>query len=149
VISGPSGAGKTTIATAVAAQLGATLLSKDRSKEALTPALHDGSADGSLRVSGAAMDVLYSIAVASGTGLVLEANWRHDLDAPRLRRLGLPINEVFCFAPEEVLRERIRRRVDSGERHPIHRDVLDPESSPPPCRPRGPSPGRTRLDLRF
>jgi hypothetical protein len=93
----------------------------------MAPALHDGSADGSLRLSGAAMDVLYSVAIASGSGLVLEANWRHDLDAPRLRELKLPVLEVFCFAPAGVLRQRIRRRVDSGERHPIHRDVLDPE----------------------
>jgi predicted kinase len=127
VISGPSGAGKTTIGTGVAARLGATMLSKDRLKEALAPTLHDGSAEGSLRLSGAAMDVLYSVAAASGTGLVLEANWRPDLDVPRLRGLRLPVVEVFCFAPAEVLRERIRRRLDSGERHPVHRDVLDPE----------------------
>lgn len=126
VVSGPPGAGKSTLAASLARALGVGLLSKDRLKEALFGAIPATEPAESLRLSHAAMDVLYATAGSSGGGLVLDANWHDDIDPPRLAALPLPLVQVVCEVPPDVARQRIVARIETGERHPVHRDVMDP-----------------------
>jgi tRNA (cmo5U34)-methyltransferase len=127
VVSGSSGAGKTTLASSLAEALGVALLSKDRLKEALHAALPATEPEQSLQLSFAAMQVLYDIAGRSSTGLVLEANWQPDVDVRRLSGLTVPLVQVFCDVPPELAQQRLRARVASGERHRVHRDAMAPE----------------------
>jgi predicted kinase len=124
IVSGPFASGKTVTAVQIAHLLPATVVSKDLIKEALAEPLEAVSDAESLRLSGAAMKLLYAIASASGVGLVLEANWKPHVDIPQLQKLDLPLVQVFCHAPADVLKARINDRIRLGQRHPVHRDVL-------------------------
>jgi predicted kinase len=127
VVTGTAGAGKSTLAAALAEALGVVLLSKDRLKETIHQALPADGTAGSLRLSAAAMDVLYDIAALSPGGTVLDANWRPDVDCQRLAALLLPLLRVFCNVPPRIAQQRLVDRVESGERHPVHRDAMDPD----------------------
>jgi hypothetical protein len=122
VISGELGSGKSTLARALAPRRGATVLSKDLLKEAMYDPLQLTSNQTSKAGSVAAIRIIYAIAAASSSPLVLEANWK-PLDVPQLVALDRPTVQVCCTAPPEVLVERVRTR----ERHPVHRDRAVPE----------------------
>jgi predicted kinase len=129
LVSGPPAAGKTTIAGPLAAELGFTLLAKDRIKETLHDALADSGAQlpvgsdlvWSRRLGAASMELLWALA-AEAPAVVLEANfWADDLRV-RGRLAGLAANpvEVFCQCPEE---EYLRRYADRApSRHQAHVD---------------------------
>lgn len=127
VVTGSPGAGKSTLATGLAEELGAVLLSKDRLKESMHRAAPVTEAAESLRLSMTAMQVLYDTAAESLAGTVLDANWHADSDPPRLTALRLPLVQVLCDVPPDVAQRRLVARIESGQRHPVHRDVLDPE----------------------
>jgi predicted kinase len=127
LVTGPPGAGKTTLAGALAAELGFALFAKDRLKEILHDALgHEALGDGadlawSRRLGGAAMEMLWALA-AYAPAVVLEANfWPDD---PRHRAhaqaLGTVPVEVHCACPvEECLRRYAER---AASRHVVHVD---------------------------
>lgn len=126
VVTGPPASGKTFVAVAIGKALPAVVLSKDLIKEALAEPLAIRTDEESLRLSGAAMALIYRLAAASGAGVVMEANWKAHVDGPKLERLTLPIIQVVCDAPTHVLRARMFDRIESGERHSVHRDVMSP-----------------------
>ena len=125
VVSGALGAGKTTLSRQLTGPLGATMLSKDRMKESMYEPLDLTTDERSLQGSVAAMRLLYDLAATSGSPLVVEANWK-PLDVPQLQALGRPTVQLFCDAPSAVLQQRVRARVRTGERHPVHRDRFVP-----------------------
>jgi predicted kinase len=127
VVSGTAGAGKSTLAAVLAETLGLVLLSKDRLKETIHQAVPADTTAASLRLSAAAMDVLYDTAALSPGGAVLDANWRPDVDCPRLAALSLPLLQIFCNVPPHIAQQRLVDRVESGQRHPVHRDAMDPD----------------------
>jgi predicted kinase len=123
LVTGPPGAGKTTIAVPLAAELGFPLLAKDRIKETLHDAL--GLEPGlawSRRLGGAAVELLWALA-ADAPAAVLEANFWPDDPRVRSRLLSLcptPI-EVHCQCPLDECRRRYEMR--APVRHPVHVDL--------------------------
>jgi len=125
-ISGRPGAGKSSLAFPLAADLGYSLVTKDMVKEALHDALYvpgEGKIDlaWSLRLSAASFAVLWTLAARAGD-MVIEANFhRHNDEAlRRLRGLGDQTVEVHCACPAEVAHARYNAR----SRHEVHQGTL-------------------------
>ena len=127
-ISGSPGAGKTSLATPLAAELGYALLTKDLIKETLHDALGVTVPDvahgvtvpdlaWSRRLGGAAMELLWTLAARSAD-VVIEANFRphSDYERSRLTALGGCPVEVHCACPADVAAARYNTRA----RHPVH-----------------------------
>lgn len=118
-VSGPPGAGKTSLAVPLAAELGYALITKDRIKETLHDAL-GGAQPGlawSRALGGAAMELLWTLA-GDAPRVVIEANFRPYSQYERAKLSGLggrPV-EVHCLCPAEVAVTRYNARV----RHPAH-----------------------------
>jgi predicted kinase len=121
LISGPPGAGKSTIAAPLAQALGFALLSKDTIKEALFDSLGVPAGDEawSKRLSNAAMDVLFALA-AHCPRVVLDANFKPDDPRQRERVAALSgsIVEVYCRCDPQTAMRRYAQRAEA--RHPAH-----------------------------
>jgi predicted kinase len=125
-ISGRPGAGKSSLASPLAAELGYSLVTKDLVKEALHDALYVPGEDKidlawSLRLTAAAYAVMWTVA-AGGGDMVIEANFPpHSEEAlRRLRGLGGRTVEVHCACPAEVAHARYSAR----SRHEVHQGTL-------------------------
>jgi predicted kinase len=120
-VSGAPGAGKTTLAVPLAAELGFALVRKDRIKETLHDALGAPPADlaWSRRLGAAAWEVLWALA-ADAPAVVVEGNFRPRDPYQRAKLAALaehPV-EVYCHCPPELAARRYdQREVDS---HPVH-----------------------------
>ena len=118
-VSGTPGAGKSTLAGPLAAELGYALITKDTIKETLHDAL--GAPEAGLawsqRLGGASMELLWTLA-ACAPAVVIEANFRpyNDYQCGRLRGLGGRAVEVHCACPPEVAAARYNARAT----HPVH-----------------------------
>jgi predicted kinase len=124
VVSGPPGAGKSTLAVPLAAALGFPLLSKDVIKETLFDALGHLEGDelaSSRRLGAAAMELLWRLA-AECPAVVIEANFRSrsPYERERLRALSPTPVEVYCRLPADIAAERYARRGARPDHHPIH-----------------------------
>jgi predicted kinase len=126
-VSGMPGAGKTSLAFPLAAELGYSLVTKDLIKETLYDALYvpnEGDIDGewwSGRLSGAPWELLFAVAAHAGD-MVIEANFHphSDLERDKLLSLRGPIVEVHCMCPAEVATARYNTR----QNHPVHLQTL-------------------------
>ena len=121
-VSGRLGAGKSTLAAPLAAELGYSLLTKDLVKETLHDALYvpgEGEIDEawSLRLGAASFELLFALAARAGD-IVIEANFHphSELERHKLRALGDRIVEVHCACPAEVAVARYNAR----PRHEVH-----------------------------
>jgi hypothetical protein len=128
LVTGPPGAGKSTLAGPLAARLGLPLIAKDDIKEALGDVLGDPpgewEADWSTRLSAASFTVLFAVA-ARCPRAVLEGNFSGP-SIPALRALDDRPLEVFCRCPLDLCRQRFAGRLAGGRRHPVHPPVLPP-----------------------
>jgi predicted kinase len=120
VVSGPPGSGKTTLATALAAEMRLPLLSKDAIKEILMSSYPVPDLEASTKAGRAAMDIMYSLATVASGGAVLENNFHRTLSLARIQGLPGEVVEVFCRCSREVALSRYRAR--SKARHPGHFD---------------------------
>jgi predicted kinase len=120
VVSGPPGSGKTTLATALSANMRLPLFAKDAIKEVLMSTFPVSDVDTSKKMGQAAMAILYSLAAAAPGGAVLESNFHRTLSLSDLQRLPGAVVEVFCRCDREVALARYRAR--SEVRHPGHFD---------------------------
>jgi len=121
-VSGKLGAGKTSLAVPLAAELGYSLMIKDLVKETLHDALHvpgegEIDRDWSLRLGAASFELLFALA-AHADGMVIEANFHphNDYERDKLRGLGGSVVEVHCACPAEVAVARYNAR----QRHEVH-----------------------------
>ena len=127
-VSGAPGAGKTTLAGPLAAELEYALITKDTIKETLHDALGAPEADRawSRRLGGASMELLWTLA-ALAPAVVIEANFRPYSEYERGRLLGLgglPV-EVNCACPPALACARFNARAT----HPVHVVKNLPESA--------------------
>lgn len=122
VVTGPPGAGKTTIAAALRERLGLPLIAKDALKEALGDALEfDGDRHESQRLGVAAFHIQFAIVrelLATGMSVIAEGNFRAGWFE------SLPdaeIVQVHVSAEPAALRERLLER--DTHHHPVHYDL--------------------------
>jgi predicted kinase len=120
-VSGAPGAGKTTLAVPLAAELGFALVCKDKIKETLHDVLGAGQPDlrWSRMLGAAAMELLWVLA-GDAPSVVVEANFRPHDEYQRRKLAALAENpiEVHCHCDAELAARRYRDR--SGARHPAH-----------------------------
>ena len=124
VLSGAPGTGKTTIATFLAKELGWPLLSLDAIKETLGDLLGTGDEDWSDTVGDAAAEIVFRLN-STFPAAVVEGWWRRERRERALREF-VGCVEVFCRCDPDLADKRMRSRV-AENRHPIHRDVINPE----------------------
>lgn len=132
IVSGSPAAGKTTLATHLARELGLPLLTKDEVKEAIADSIPASDRDESRRLGDAAYRVLFRIVarlVDSGTGVVLESNFERGRAEAELVSLVAKSRAILvqCSVPDTLALERYRGRARAGTRHTVHKDdvVID------------------------
>ncbi len=119
LVGGWPGSGKTTLAGALAAELGTALLSKDVVKELLMRSRgRPGSVEESRGLGREAVLELLRLAKTK-PGAVLDSTW-FPYTEPLVRTLPGELVEVRCLVPVEVARQRYRSRC----RDPGHFDEL-------------------------
>lgn len=121
VVSGPPASGKSTVAPALAAELGWPLLAKDTIKDALMDALGCADVEASRRLGRAAVRALLAVARDCPDGAVLESVWYRSMAVEDLRALDAPVVEVFCRCEQAVATARYRAR--AGTRAAGHFDT--------------------------
>lgn len=123
LVSGPPGAGKTTLARPLAKALGFALLSKDDIKEPLFDAFGPGRRDAGAtqRLGAASWEVLWTLAPHIPR-LVLEANfhWDSEYECGRIAALGGQIVEVYCRCPPGEVVRRFAARAARPDHHIAH-----------------------------
>jgi len=127
LITGHPGAGKTTLAERLSDQLGLPLIAKDAFKERIFDTLGYSDKPWSLKVSAAThriIDYVLEQELSAGRSVILESNFKPDIDDDRFRRLkdAYPSTwiQILCWANGDVLFERYMTRQQSIERHPGH-----------------------------
>lgn len=134
IVSGPPGAGKTTVARRIAAEFVFPRLDRDDFKDALFETLGWSDRDWSKRVGAASWELLLAMAeklVAAGVSVVIDTNFEPGWATHRLRLLQehhphVPV-EIYCRAEPDVLARRFRERWERGGRHPGHTAFLADE----------------------
>lgn len=121
-VSGRLGAGKSSLAFPLAAELGYSLVTKDLIKETLHDALYVPGEDEldeawSRRLGSASFELLFALAARAGD-MVIEANFHphSERELDKLRGLGDRVVEVHCACPAEVAVARYNAR----PRHDVH-----------------------------
>jgi predicted kinase len=117
LVGGWPASGKTTLARALAQELGTACLCKDDVKEALMDVLGGpGDVAESRRLGVAAVTAVLRMAQGCPSA-VIDSTW-FDYSLPLVRTLAGPFAEVRCRVPVDIARRRYRDRV----RDPRHLD---------------------------
>lgn len=123
VVTGHPATGKTSVAEALAAEVGLPAFHKDVIKEQLADAVGFSDRASSQRLGHAATLVLYDVAdrlLGAGQSVLLESNFPAEFSSAPLRgsaeRHGAHVVQVVLRAPQEVMERRFAER----RRHPVH-----------------------------
>jgi predicted kinase len=131
IVTGPPGAGKSTLGRKIARELHLPFFSKDALKDILFEALGWHDRAWSQKVGHASVDMLFHILECELLGkrsVVVETAFIPQFDTARFLELrdkyDVKFVQIYCHADDSVLFERFRMRTQSGERHPGHLDHL-------------------------
>jgi hypothetical protein len=126
LVSGAPATGKSTVASAVADDLGFPLLSLDVVKETLADVLgiKEEPEAWSYTLGDAAAEVVFRLSDMFPRAVV-EGWWRGDR-RKRAEERFVGCVEIFCRCEPSLAERRMRAR-QGANRHPIHRDMVNPE----------------------
>ena len=136
LVTGQPGTGKTTLGKQLAERYGMPLITKDAFKERIFDTLGYSDKTWSLRVSAAShriIDYLVEQELAAGRSVILESNFKPEIDDQRFRRIRdtHPSRwiQVLCWARGDVLFDRYTARQHSTERHAGHAESATTEQT--------------------
>jgi predicted kinase len=116
LVTGPPGAGKSTLARPLAATLGLPLIAKDTIKEALAVVLPPADVDESRRLGAATYEVMFALA-HEVSAAVLESNFSRAAGERIIEICPRPI-EFFCRCPSDEIMRRYESRAGArGSEH--------------------------------
>lgn len=120
VVSGPPASGKSTLAPALARDLGLPLVAKDTIKDALMSVMPVPDVETSRQIGRGAVAAMLAVAAESPIGAVIESNFYRSVAVEELRQLPGRVVEVFCRCDRSIARDRYAAR--AGTRHAGHFD---------------------------
>lgn len=129
IITGPAGAGKTTLGTRLAQELGLPFIQKDAFKEILFDTLGLDNRAAFEPLNAASFEILFHVLeseLKAGKSAIVETAFVPRDHTARFLSLREdyafePI-QILCDAADQILFQRFVRRIESGERHPGHAD---------------------------
>lgn len=134
IVTGLPCTGKTTLAHRLAREIPLPIIAKDDIKEGLFDTLGWSDREWSRKLGLAAITLIYQLVeklLGAGVPVIAESYFHPDLAPAEFAQLytRAPYRPfiIECIADGEVLMQRWRSRLASGERHPGHVDETTPE----------------------
>lgn len=127
IVSGPPGAGKSSLAATISRELGLPVLAKDMFKEAIYDHLPGVDTSDAHRLGIASVGMMYQFArhqLENGVGVILESTFdrgKAEGDVNPLLEMACAVI-IHCSAPNELILQRYKERSDDPDRHEVHRD---------------------------